>query len=285
VFTPKEEQARPALGIEDGEEDPHDYDEYDEDEEEYDDRFALVPKRSPRGKRQDPGASPKSSALVPRLPRESEVVAALQGSWVNILDKKETIKVSSLSYQQRTDTGGEAKHAKTIKLRWNPEFHQVEWVSGKYYLQLQDGAMVPMQVAVWMPSEGTGRGFSWRRAGGTAGDMQFALPSSPAGSGSAKSGGPGSPKASPFSSPAGTGANFFAPGSSPSSSIGSGSRSRLKDPMKDLKSLEKADKIFQRHCKQLSKAVEQEMNEKAQQVERQWREGMVSRPATLRYRR
>jgi len=69
---------------------------------------------------------------------------------------------------------------------------------------------------------------------------------------------------------------------------GSGSGSSRLAPLnkeKDEKTLAALDKMFERHCKNLSQGLQMEMAAKLKSVNSDWRDGQATRPATLRFRR
>lgn len=105
-----------------------------------------------------PGLQDSTSQPVAVEEEQEAVVAALQGLWSNSSDQSEVYKVDGLEVT-RSKAGG--VESRSFRLRWNPTSRRLEWGVGKY--ALQPPAHGPMDAAVWLPSDGQGRGFTWHR--------------------------------------------------------------------------------------------------------------------------
>ncbi|CAK0904088.1 unnamed protein product [Prorocentrum cordatum] len=131
-----------------------------------------TPPSAPRPVAPRPPSCPPPPHLVApsqALGTEPEVVAAIQGHWLNSADSTESYRVCGLDVARHKASRMEVR---TFRLRWNAASRRIEWGLGKYFLQPPTSAAMPR--AVWTPSDGRGRGFSWTRAGGRAGEPPVA---------------------------------------------------------------------------------------------------------------
>eukprot|EP00931_Biecheleriopsis_adriatica_P014620 TRINITY_DN11656_c0_g1_i1.p1 TRINITY_DN11656_c0_g1~~TRINITY_DN11656_c0_g1_i1.p1 ORF type:complete len:840 (-),score=179.11 TRINITY_DN11656_c0_g1_i1:47-2539(-) len=103
------------------------------------------------------------STEVPQLPAEDArtVVTALQGLWASMKFASEAYKVQGLDVVRTKSQEGGIAERRNFSLRWNAELRRLEWGSGKYILQPPE--QLPMDRAIWLASDGVGRGFAWRR--------------------------------------------------------------------------------------------------------------------------